>query len=59
MKYKCKCKEIELDKVTLVATKEGVQAKEAYCKECKTYAKAVKEFDGWGTIVSKSGGKVG
>ena len=35
-----------------------IETKEAYCKECNTYGKVVKEFDGWGTIVSKEGGKV-
>lgn len=58
MKYKCECKEFEIKKATLIAIKGKIETKEAYCKECNTYGKVVKEFDGWGTIVSKEGGKV-
>jgi len=58
MKYKCKCKEFEVSKNTIVIVNGEVVKKEAYCKDCKTYGKEIKTFDGWGTIVSKKGGKV-
>lgn len=58
MKYKCECKELELFKVTIKIIKGKVMNPEAYCKDCKTYAKNIKSFDGWGTIIQKKGGKV-
>tara|TARA_R110002020_G_scaffold388162_1_gene598880 strand:+ start:453 stop:629 length:177 start_codon:yes stop_codon:yes gene_type:complete len=58
MKYKCECKEFELSKVTIKVVDGKVVNPEAYCKECKTYGKQIKEFDGWGIIISKPGGKV-
>ena len=58
MVYKCKCKTFELRKASLVVVKGKVETKEAYCKDCKTYGEEVRNFDGWGTIVSKEGGKV-
>tara|TARA_R110000824_G_C15170848_1_gene672895 strand:- start:354 stop:530 length:177 start_codon:yes stop_codon:yes gene_type:complete len=57
MKYKCECKEFELSKVTIKVIDNKVVNPEAYCKECKTYAKHLKKFDGWGKIISKPGGK--
>jgi len=59
MKYKCKCKEFEIDKATLTVVGNKVETKEAYCKDCKTYGKIIKEFDGWGNIISRPGGIVG
>ena len=58
MKYKCKCKEFELSKVTIRVINDKIVNPEAYCKDCKTYAKQLKKFDGWGIIISKPGGKV-
>lgn len=58
MNYKCECKEFNIDKATIVIIDDKVVILESYCKDCNTYGKEVKEFDGWGNIVSKKGGKV-
>jgi hypothetical protein len=58
MKFKCKCKEFEINKTSIKIVDGIVVNTEAYCKECKSYGKEIKSFDGWGTIVSKKGGKV-
>ena len=58
MKFKCKCKEFEVRKSSIMVIEGKVVQSGAYCKDCKTYGKEIKTFDGWGTIVSKKGGKV-
>ncbi len=58
MNYKCECKEFNIDKATIVIIDDKVVILESYCKDCNTYGKEVKKFDGWGNIVSKKGGKV-
>tara|TARA_R100000541_G_scaffold42975_1_gene50200 strand:- start:497 stop:673 length:177 start_codon:yes stop_codon:yes gene_type:complete len=58
MVYKCECKEFEIDKATIVIIDDKVLILESYCEDCNTYGKEVKEFDGWGKITSKKGGKV-
>tara|TARA_R110000824_G_scaffold249807_1_gene438678 strand:+ start:383 stop:559 length:177 start_codon:yes stop_codon:yes gene_type:complete len=57
MKYKCKCKEFKVDKITIVIREGKAVAKETWCSDCKTYASELRTFDGWGKIISKPGGK--
>lgn len=58
MKYKCKCKEFKVSKSTIQVIDDKVVILESYCNDCKTYGEKIREFKGWGTIVSKKGGKV-
>ena len=58
MKYKCKCKEFEIKKSTIVIIENSVLIKESFCSKCNTYGKPIREFKGWGKITSKKGGKV-
>tara|TARA_R110001592_G_scaffold79084_2_gene236914 strand:+ start:16079 stop:16255 length:177 start_codon:yes stop_codon:yes gene_type:complete len=58
MKFKCNCKEFEVKETKIMIVNNKVVHSGAYCNDCKTYGKEIKTFDGWGTIVSKKGGKV-
>lgn len=58
MNYKCKCRTVNIEKATIVVKGNKAVTKEAYCVKCKEYATLIKDWDGWGTIVSKKGGKV-
>ena len=61
MKYQCsKCgHKLELDKATIAVIDGKIATREAYCEKCKRYMEKVREFKGWGGIVSKPGGIVG
>tara|TARA_R110001606_G_scaffold398355_1_gene577218 strand:- start:344 stop:520 length:177 start_codon:yes stop_codon:yes gene_type:complete len=58
MKFKCECREFEVKETKIVIIDGKVVKSGSYCNDCKTFGKEIREFVGWGTIVSKKGGKV-
>tara|TARA_R110000772_G_scaffold95135_4_gene193347 strand:- start:204 stop:401 length:198 start_codon:yes stop_codon:yes gene_type:complete len=58
MKYKCKCKTFEVTKNTIKIVDGEVVAVEAYCKDCNTYGKFIKEDKGFGSIFKRPNGTV-
>jgi len=58
MKYKCKCKEFKLAKTTSIIVNGKIETAEAFCEECKTFGKFVKEHEGFGGIIKKPNGTV-
>ena len=57
-KYKCKCKTFEVYKNTIKVGDGKVVTLEAYCEECKTYGKFVKEHKGYGGLIKRPNGTV-
>lgn len=57
-KYRCQCRIIEIHKTTMQVVNGKVVVPEAYCKDCKTYGKFVKEHKGFATIIKKPNGTV-
>ncbi len=57
-KYKCECKTFEVHKNTIKVIDGKVVTLEAYCEECKTYGKFVKEHKGYGGLIKRPNGTV-
>tara|TARA_R110000744_G_scaffold177689_1_gene296623 strand:+ start:76 stop:267 length:192 start_codon:yes stop_codon:yes gene_type:complete len=57
-KYKCDCKEFEVNRTTIAVVNGEVVKPETYCEECKKFATFIKEHKGFGGIIKKPQGTV-
>jgi len=57
-KYRCECQTFDVFKATMKVIGGQVVTVEAYCKDCKTYGKFIKQHKGFGSIIKKPDGTV-